>query len=265
MTTLHHYNDQIVLTEVDFPDYLVRGAVLFGREAVVVWDTLTHPDDMQSLLPLLNDRRLIVVYSHADWDHVWGTAALQRPGLAVVGHRLCRRRFDADVPATLRQRRHDEPGRWDAVRLVPPDQVFDAPTTVLDLGGLTLELSPLPGHTPDSIVGLIPEHRLLLMGDTVETPLPCVPAECRLNRWQDELQRWLIDPRVATVIPAHGPWGGKEIIRRTLDYLEDLQAGRSGPDLNDLNPFYRRTHADNLNNCTPAQNPASTPHPSPAP
>ena len=250
MTTLRQFNRRILLTEVDFPDYLVRGAVIFGTKAVVIWDTLTHPDDMQPLLPLLDDRRCIVVYSHADWDHVWGTAALSPPGLSVVGHRLCRRRFADDVPATLAQRRRDEPGTWDGVGLVPPNRVFDEEMD-LDLGEVTLELRALPGHTPDSIVGLIPEHRLLMMGDTVETPLPCVPPDCRLDRWQDELERWLADPRVATVIPAHGPWGGKEIIRRTLGYLEALRTGRPGPDLGALNPFYRRTHADNLKHCSP--------------
>jgi glyoxylase-like metal-dependent hydrolase (beta-lactamase superfamily II) len=251
MTTLYQFNRRIVLTEVDFPDFLVRGAAIFGTEAVVIWDTLTHPDDLQPLLPLLNDRRRIVVYSHADWDHVWGTAAVAGAGLSVVGHRLCRRRFDADVPTTLEQRRIEEPGRWDAVRLLPPDEVFDE-QMVLDLGGLSLELRALPGHTPDSIVGLIPEHRLLLMGDTVETPLPCIPPDCRLNRWQGELERWLADPRVKTVVPAHGPWGGKEIIRRTLDYLEDLEAGRPPMNLGDLTPFYHQTHADNLQHCHPA-------------
>lgn len=248
MTILHRFNDQILLTEVQYPDYLVRGSALLGATATVIWDTLTHPDDMRALLPLIGDRPPIVVYSHADWDHIWGTAAFPAVPPVVVGHRLCRRRFEDDVPATLQQIMREEAGRWDAVRLVPPNRIFDD-TLVLDLGGLTLELHALPGHTPDSIVGLVVEHGLLLMGDTVETPLPCVPTGCPLDSWLAALGGWLADSRVETVIPSHGAWGGKEIIRQTMTYLQDLQAGRRMPDTAELTPFYRRTHLENLRNC----------------
>lgn len=247
MTILHRLNEQILFTEVQHPDYLVRGAALLGGAATAIWDTLTHPDDMQALLPLVGNRLPIVVYSHADWDHIWGTAAFPAAPQVVVGHRLCRRRFDDDVPATLQRRKREEAGRWDAVRLVPPNRIFDD-TLVLDLGGLTLELHSLPGHTPDSIVGLVVEHGLLLMGDAVETPLPCVPAGCPLNSWLAALGGWLADSRVETVVPAHGPWGGKEIIEQTMTYLQGLQAGRRIPGIAALSPFYRRTHRENLGN-----------------
>jgi glyoxylase-like metal-dependent hydrolase (beta-lactamase superfamily II) len=247
MTTIHRINEQILLTEVEHPDYLVRGAVLQGRKATLIWDTLTHPDDMQALLPVIGDRPPIVVYSHADWDHIWGTAALAPAPHSVIGHRLCRRRFADDVPATLRQRTLEEPGRWDAVHLVPPNRLLDD-TLILDLGGMTLELHALPGHTPDSVVGLVVEHGLLLMGDTVETPLPCVPVECPLGDWLGELRRWLADSRVLSVVPAHGPWGGKEIIGRTVSYLHDLQTRHARWEIPGLSPFYRQTHEDNMSN-----------------
>ncbi len=247
MTILHRYGDRILFTEIEHPDYLVRGAVLRGTTATLIWDTLTHPDDMGAVLPLLGGRQPTVVYSHADWDHVWGTAALVPAPQDIIGHRLCRRRFAAEVPATLRQKSLAEPGRWKAVRLVPPSRVFDDALT-LDLGGMTLELHALPGHTADSIVGLVIEEGLLLMGDTVETPLPCVPPGCPLESWISGLAGWLADSRVTTVVPAHGPWGDKEIIRRTLAYLEDLQAGRTMPESAALSPFYRLTHLENLRN-----------------
>ena len=78
---------------------------------------------------------------------------------------------------------------WDEVLLIAPDTVFDEETTV-DLGSMTLELHHLPGHTPDTIVGFVPERGLLLMGDTAETPFPVVPADsplARLDRWPGAL------------------------------------------------------------------------------
>lgn len=248
MTTLQQINEHIHLTEIRFPDYIVRGGLLLSEKTAVIWDGLSHPGDMLALLPLIAGRQVTVIYSHADWDHIWGTAALAGAGLTVIGHRLCRQRFDEDVPLTLRERRLAEPGLWEAVHLVPPDIVFDREYS-LDLGGFSLELRALPGHTPDSVVGLVPEYGLLFMGDTVETPLPCLAPDCPLQEWLAGLEFWLHDPRVRIVIPAHGPWGGKEIISRNIAYLRDLADGRPRLDTDDLSPFYRQTHLDNLRNC----------------
>ena len=58
----------------------------------------------------------------------------------------------------------------------------------LDLGGVTLELRHLPGHTSDCIVGWIPEWGVLLGGDAIETPLPVVNSEALLGGWLSALQ-----------------------------------------------------------------------------
>ena len=51
-----------------------------------------------------------------------------------------------------------------------PDEVFvDFPdNTVLDLGGVTVELLPFPGHTPGMTCPLIPEDRILIIGDACD-------------------------------------------------------------------------------------------------
>lgn len=247
MTTIQSFRANIRLTEISFPDYNVRGGVLLGRDLTVIWDTLSHPDDMRPLLPLLAGRKLRIIYSHADWDHIWGTAAFAPETFSVIGHRHCRQRFNEDVPQTLRARQAKEPGIWEAVQLIPPDIIFEDEYH-LDLGDLTLQLYTLPGHTPDAIVGFVPEHGLLLAGDTVETPLPCVPPCCPIYKWIDGLQRWLDDPRLHTVIPAHGKIGGKEIIAENISYLRDLATRRQQINLASLPAFYRETHLENLRN-----------------
>ncbi len=247
MTTLQPFRANIHLTEISFPDYTVRGGLLLGRDLAVVWDTLSHPDDMRPLLPLLAGRRLSIIYSHADWDHIWGTAAFAPDTFSVIGHRHCLQRFSEDVPHTLRARQIEEPGTWEAVQLIPPDIIFDRDYH-LDLGDLSLQLHLLPGHTPDSIVGFVPEHGLLFAGDTVETPLPCVPPCCPIDEWIASLERWLNEPRLSTVIPAHGEIGGKEIIARTIGYLRDLACGKQPLDLESLPFFYRETHLENCRN-----------------
>ncbi|RPJ83232.1 MAG: MBL fold metallo-hydrolase [Acidobacteria bacterium] len=232
-------------TEVALDEYNVRGALVAGSHRAIVWDTLSHPRDMQGYLPLIGDRELVIVYSHADWDHIWGTAGLPFEPASIVGHRACLERFSSDVPATLEEKQAGEPGRWDEVRLVPPRTVFDVEHRI-DLGGMTLELRHLPGHTEDCIVGFVPERGLLVAGDTVETPLPVVPPGAPLDRWIEGLERWARDGRVSCVVPAHGSIGGPEIVHRTIAYLYGLRDGRPAQVGEALTAFYRQTHEANL-------------------
>jgi glyoxylase-like metal-dependent hydrolase (beta-lactamase superfamily II) len=245
MKTLDSIDAGVLVTEVALGEYDVRGVLLVGDTRAVVWDTLSHPRDMSGWLPLIGSRELVVVYSHADWDHIWGTAGLplQRTTI-VMGHRECQARFTDDVPRTLRERQLAEPGQWDEVVLIAPDTVFDAETTV-DLGSMTLELHHLPGHTPDTVVGFVPERGLLLTGDTAETPFPVVPPDGQLAEWVAGLERWERDPRVRTVVPAHGPIGGIGVLQKNIRYLRGLLDGRPLPVTGPLTEFYRKTHETN--------------------
>ena len=238
-------------------DFDVRAALLIGRDRAVAWDTLAHPAQMAGVRTAAAELRhpsapafqaapipLTVVYSHADWDHAWGTCALGEVE-AVVAQAHAAERFRTDVPAELQARRGREPGAWDAVHLVPPTVVFDH-TLTLDMGGATLELHALPGHTPDCIVGFVPEWGVLLAGDTVETPLPVVNDGAAVRGWAEELARWLADGRITTVVPSHGRVGGAELLEDTLRYLQGLGAGKGPSNLAALTPFYRETHRRNL-------------------
>jgi glyoxylase-like metal-dependent hydrolase (beta-lactamase superfamily II) len=245
MNTPDTIGDGVFATEVAIGEYDVRGVLLMGDARAVVWDTLSHPRDMAGWLPLIGSRDVVVVYSHADWDHIWGTAGLPLGRAAIVmGHRECQARFTADVPRTLRERLQAEPGAWDEVVLIAPDTVFDLESTV-DLGSMTLELHHLPGHTPDTIVGFVPERGLLLTGDTAETPFPVVPPDSPLVEWVAGLERWASDPRVRTVVPAHGPIGGIDILQKNIRYLRGLLDGRTLPVTEPLTEFYRKTHEAN--------------------
>jgi glyoxylase-like metal-dependent hydrolase (beta-lactamase superfamily II) len=243
------------LLETEVEDFDVRAAVLVGAERAVVWDTLAHPSQMEGVRDLVVATAaeagrsaaaplpLTVVYSHADWDHAWGTCALGDVE-DVVAHAWAGRRFRTDVPEELRRRQEKEPGAWDAVRLVPPTVLFEG-THALALGCATLELHSLPGHTPDCVVGFVPEWGVLLAGDAVETPLPVVNDARALAEWARSLERWLEDARVGSLVPAHGPVGGRGLLEQNARYLRGLAAGTEPGDLSALAPFYRETHLRN--------------------
>ena len=217
------------LAEVVLPEFAVRGAVICGEHTLLIWDTLSQPADMAPVVELVErsehrGKRVIVVYSHADWDHVWGTAALTAFNPLIVGHISCLARFADEAPQTLETMRRESPGRWDAVELIAPTLIFEQ-SMMFDLGGITLELHTLPGHTSDCLIAFVPAWNLLLAGDTVETPIPYLTAESDLPAWISGLEALHKGERIMEVIPSHGPIGDRGLIGSTLDYLHHAQKG----------------------------------------
>lgn len=261
------------LVEAQLEDFDVRGVLVCGHRQAVVWDTLARPADMWGVADVMGALPFTVVYSHGDWDHVLGTCGLGRAWEAVVAHSACGPRFREEIPGTLAERRISSPGEYDHVTLVPPTRSFRNRLT-LDLGGVTLELHSLPGHTPDTIVGCLPEWGVLLGGDAVEAPLPFLNPGSPVKAWAGKLETWakalddwnqpfhetasILEQGRATpglpastppfppiVIPSHGPVGGTGLLRANARYLRDLADGREPELPGELTAFYRETHAAN--------------------
>jgi glyoxylase-like metal-dependent hydrolase (beta-lactamase superfamily II) len=245
MTTLKEFRPGLLLTEASLDDFEVRGAVIIGDNYTVVWDSLSHPRDMQPVLPLLEQKYCVLVYTHADWDHVWGTAALSDYEKTIIAHWHSMPRFEEEAPGELREKQITQPGAWDDVVLVPPTLTIEDEFE-LTLGNISVHLHHLPGHTLDCIVGFISEWGILLAGDTVETPLPVINVDSPIEKWIAGLQRWESDARVQHVIPAHGNIGGRELLRHNIDYLQKLLVGIPPDVPGDLDAFYRETHEKNL-------------------
>jgi len=245
MTILQEFRPGLLLTEVQLPDFDVRGAIIIVEQRVVIWDSLSHPRDMQSVRALLNASDCTLIYSHADWDHIWGTAGLLDEGKSIIGHVNCLARFSQEASRELHEKKTAQPGVWDEVILIPPTVTFQKSLS-LNLGNLTLNLHHLPGHTSDCIVGFIPEWGVLLAGDTVETPFPVINVDSSIDEWIAALQNWERDERVQHVIPSHGVIGGRELLRQNISYLQNLRNGAPITLPEKLDDFYRETHQNNL-------------------
>ncbi|MGW8266821.1 MAG: MBL fold metallo-hydrolase [Longimicrobiales bacterium] len=265
--------------EAHLEDFDVRGVLVCGDRQAVVWDTLARPADMAGVADVMGGLPFTVVYSHGDWDHVLGTCGLGRAWEAVVAHSACGPRFREEIPLTLAERRISSPGAYDRATPVPPTRTFRNRLT-LDLGGVTLELHSLPGHTPDTIIGYLPEWGALLGGDAVEAPLPFLNPGSPVKAWAEKLETWaeaLDDwnpsrheralapeqgragpegrtppdllasspPVLPLVIPSHGPLAGTGLLRANARYLRDLAAGKEPELPGELTAFYRETHAAN--------------------
>jgi glyoxylase-like metal-dependent hydrolase (beta-lactamase superfamily II) len=227
--------------EVVQPGFEVRSVALLGRKRMLVFDTLLRPSDMQPFAGLADGREIVTVYSHADWDHIWGTAGLPHLGGEVVGHTTCAERFRTEVPGTLEERRTAEPGAWDDVELVAPTTLFEHRLEI-DLDPWTVELHHAPGHTRDSIVAWVPQIGLLLGGDAVEDPWPLSGEGLPLAPWIESLLRWAAEPDLSLVLPSHGVPAGRKLLNRNISYLRALGDGRPYPVPEGTDPFYLEHH-----------------------
>lgn len=245
MRQIQELRPNLFTLDVALSGYDVRSVVVIGEKHAAVWDTLTGPDDMAAVNDVLGSRPFHVIYSHADWDHIWGTTGFARSPLDIIGHTECLRRFDDDVPETLCQMQTGEPGKWDDVSLVAPNIAFKSRLS-LDLGGVTLDLQTLPGHTADCIVGWLPEWGILLGGDAIETPLPVVYDATLVPGWLQALEGWAGNNALVRSIPAHGSVKGRESLDMTIDYLRRLTTGDTFQLTPDLDLFYHHTHQQNL-------------------
>lgn len=111
----------------------------------------------------------------------------------------------------------------DGARHRPPDILFDDEVT-LDLGGVRVTVKGVgPNHTRGDTVIFVEEDRVLFTGDVVMSVFPAVSAQdADVEKWLANLDAFeALDPE--TIVPAHGPLGGVDLIRRYRDYLTTVR------------------------------------------
>lgn len=222
----------------------VCAAIILGETVSAVVDALIRPEDMVPVRELLDrhGRPALIVNTHADWDHSWGNAAF--PDTPIIAHRLCRAAMLTEGQRTLVKKQAEEPERYRGVTIVPPTITF-AEFMDIDLGGLTLSIHHLPGHTADEAIVHLPETGFFFAGDAAEWPIPTTEAG-PLGPWADALHMWAARGDVRTVVPSHGPIGDAQLLRDNAAYLDALLAD---PDVYweppGIMPFYQEAHRKN--------------------
>ncbi len=207
----------------------VDTSMVVSQRYVVIIDTMATPELAEALLEsarnALEGRQLLVINTHADYDHCWGNAVFAAPGgvypAPIIAHEQARRRLCSDgARSYLKQRQHAEP-RFANVRLAAPTITF-TDSLRIDGGDLTLELMPTPGHTNDHISVWIPELKLLLAGDAAEHPFPSVEEAETLPILRRSLER-MAALNAAMVIPCHGGTTDPALVARNIAYFDEIE------------------------------------------
>lgn len=202
---------------------------LVTQRYLILIDTMSTPELSAEIMGLLSreceGRQLLVINTHADYDHCWGNATFATPGGAfpapIIAHTLCLARMrSAEARASL-ERRQKADSRFANVRLVEPTIIFDERLCV-EGGDLSIECFPTPGHTEDHITLWVPELRLIFAGDAAEHPFPHVDDGESLPILLRSLERIAAFEPVA-VLPCHGGTSSPDLPARNLAYFATVE------------------------------------------
>ncbi len=152
---------------------VTAGAVL-TREGAVLIDTLYFPEETKAIKEFLEERLgqvvRYVINTHYHADHTQGTCWF--PHAQVIGHALCRQLLDEIGRFGLEEAKNETP-ELAAVEIVLPDVIFADGALTLHVGGKTLRLEHLPGHSPDLVGVLVTNDNVLFASDNA-MPVPTI-------------------------------------------------------------------------------------------
>jgi len=204
----------------------VDAYVVVTERYVIVCDTLLCPEDMETVMYAMRaelvGRQLLVINSHADWDHSWGNSYfIGEYAAPIIAHEYCRMRMLSEEAQAGINEYRQRFNIFDSVVLMPPTLTFKEQFTIHG-GDLTLELLAAPGHHPDHIAVWIPELRLLLAFDAAEKPLPLIESKEGVQSMLSTLARFLsMQPH--TVLCSHGKTTSISTIQENLAYLREIE------------------------------------------
>jgi cyclase len=194
-------SEDVYVFTSDLYAQVTAGAIVTPSGTILI-DTLPYPQEAREIKSFLEARLettvRYVINTHYHADHTYGTCFF--PDAVVASHALCRELLDTVGRSGLEEAQAQVPELAD-VHIVLPDVIFEQGCLNIHLDDKTVTLLPSPGHSPDSIIVLVPEERVLFASDTL------MPVPTLVDGNMEDLIRSLEaipDMPVDNVVQGHG-------------------------------------------------------------
>lgn len=233
MITFEHEKISASTTRIKAPGmelmYLVE-----GKDKAALIDTGSGIGYLRSYIEQLTDKPIIVLLTHGHVDHAMGAGEFETVYMnhtddyIYVEHADMKFREDGLFLCPQRDRIED----GEIIPAKALDEINQmAGGDSFDLGGLHIDIYDLPGHTRGSVVMLIREERVLLLGDAcnyltfLHEPYSTTVKEYKNNL---EILRPQVEGRYDTVYLSHGPGNGSvQLIDGVIQVCEDIMKGKT--------------------------------------
>ena len=200
------------------------GYLVVGEECACLIDTMNGYNDLYRAVRERTDKPLTVVNTHGHPDHVFGNVYFEEAYMD----------FD-DLPLARSFTESEEfleVCRENGLAMPPFRDI--RPGEVIDLGGRTLEVFGLPGHTPGGILLLLREDRILFTGDSVNHHLwmqldGCLPM-CAFLKELDRIM--FLEDRADWILHGHAhDLDDISLLRCLRGGVEEICEGKTEGDL----------------------------------
>ena len=205
---------------------VANAGLIVGPEGCIVIDALFAPSMTRAFrdeIRRVTDKPVrLLINSHHHIDHTLGNALF--PEAAILSHANARseqERVGLGVLDILRPRIPELVAEAESVQPRFPDFTFTGELT-FDFAGRTVRLLHLgPAHTIGDALVLLPAERLLFAGDVAFHYVTPLGIEGHIGGWLHACDR-VDGMEIDTIVPGHGPVGGKQELREMRGYLSTV-------------------------------------------
>lgn len=210
--------------------------LVVGEERALLVDTRSYHRHGMELLEAVRevtDREIVVVNTHAHYDHCFGNSAFRdsqiyaHSGAAVELQRSGEDQREQVVAHLRRTHRDDMATDMQDTEIVMPFYLVDQDTT-LDLGGRDVELVYAGrGHTDHDLAVAVPDAGVVFAGDLVEEGADPAMEDAFPQEWAQTLRALLEREAVQGAdvwVPGHGDVVDRAFVEEQAELLDDLAA-----------------------------------------
>ena len=198
---------------------------LVTRDGVVVVDTRVTPNEAEKVLAEIRKQTdLAIVYTintHYHGDHTFGNQVFKNSG-AIIAHENVRRNLLGNHGKnhldSFKSRNIKE---IDKTVITPPNIVFKDEIDLF-LGGYSLRLVHVRGHTDGDLFIYINQLKTLITGDLVVYRKIPDMSDAYIEEWISAMNK-LGNLDAEIYIPGHGNPGGKPVLLAMKHYLYNLK------------------------------------------
>lgn len=164
----HFTHERVTHNVTKIEDYNVYTLLIEGKDRAILLDTGLGIGNLREYVEKLTDKPITVYLTHAHGDHTFGVGWWDEAYLNEDDFHLFQNVEPKDRIASIKRLTGKDDIKAEDLapkftgKLIP---YHDG--DIIDLGGTTLEVVEIPGHTPGCSMFLMKEDRIMIYGDAV--------------------------------------------------------------------------------------------------